>query len=224
MCGKTIEGHAESVIAKFHSHPAQDGPRAREAKSVSIDQSKSTTTNNAVDDGETNSFGELWFPGANDSIAKYIRVSHHTSMDVMRELLFSNKYWNLKRPELIISVTGSATLNSLKHSLKETFCKGLVKVARNTSIIKNWSLFSLLSCIVNFISIFSEALITTGGTYNGCMKLVGEAFKENSLSVDSNQIADVLGIATWGSIQNNHLLSFNVCLKTTFNTFFVLIY
>lgn len=60
--------------------------------------------------------------------------------------------------------------------------------------------------------IYQEALITTGGTYNGCMKLVGEAFKENSLSIDSDQMADVLGIATWGSIQNNERLIIDVSL------------
>lgn len=48
--------------------------------------------------------------------------------------------------------------------------------------------------------------MTSGGTYNGCMELVGQAFKENSLSVDPNEVANVLGIATWNSIQNNQSL------------------
>lgn len=42
------------------------------------------------------------------------------------------------------------------------------------------------------------------------MKLVGEAFKENSLSVEADKITDVLGIATWGSIQNNSCLEIDV--------------
>lgn len=88
---------------------------------------------NVIEDGQTNAYGEVCFPGANELVAKYVRVSHATDMDTMWKLLFSQDYWNMKRPELIISVTGSATLDSLKHSLKESFCKGLVKAAHNTS-------------------------------------------------------------------------------------------
>jgi transient receptor potential cation channel subfamily M protein 2 len=85
-----------------------------------------------VDDGPTDAFGEIIFPGGDDRLAKYARVSNHTDMQTIWTLLFSGEYWNMKKPELIISVTGGAKLK-LAHSLKETFCKGLVKVARNTS-------------------------------------------------------------------------------------------
>jgi hypothetical protein len=103
-------------------------------------------------------------------------------MDAVRNLLFSESYWSLKKPSLIISVTGGAKLN-LKTQLKESFCKGLVKVATTTN-----------------------ALITSGGTYNGCMKLVGEAFKENALSVDPSKVVTVLGITNWDSIYNKTTL------------------
>ena len=52
----------------------------------------------------------------------------------------------------------------------------------------------------------TNALITSGGSYSGCMKLVGEAFKENALSMDLNAKVNLLGIRNWGAVTNNHLL------------------
>lgn len=43
-------------------------------------------------------------------------------------------YWSMRMPELVISITGGANSISLKHDLKETFGKALVKVATDTSI------------------------------------------------------------------------------------------
>lgn len=56
-------------------------------------------------------------------------------MDSIMDILFGNEYWNMRMPELLISVTGGANLSSLSHKLKETFGKALVKVATNTSIV-----------------------------------------------------------------------------------------
>ena len=72
--------------------------------------------------------------GASESISKYIRVSYKTNMETMVQYLTSKSYWHLKKPELIISVTGGAKLN-LKQRLKDTFCKSLVKAATTTSNI-----------------------------------------------------------------------------------------
>jgi hypothetical protein len=60
-------------------------------------------------------------------------VSYKTDISTMISLLTARKKWNMKKPELIISVTGGAKLN-LKAKLEETFCKGLVKAATTTSI------------------------------------------------------------------------------------------
>ena len=58
-------------------------------------------------------------------------------------------------------------------------------------------------------------MITSGGSYSGCMKLVGEAFKENALSMDFSAKINLLGIRNWGSVTNNHLLInvFQDCLR-----------
>lgn len=49
------------------------------------------------------------------------------------ELLFSKKMWNLRRPKLLISVTGGTHLLNNKPLFRDTFCKGLFKAATNTS-------------------------------------------------------------------------------------------
>lgn len=113
-------------------------------------------------------------------------------MNVIWDLLFLEQYWHLKKPNLIISVTGGAENLSLNSTLKDTFSKGLVKVATTTN-----------------------AIITSGGTYNGCMKLIGEAFRENALSVDPTKIVTVLGIANWGSIHNNKNLITTVIFSSS---------
>lgn len=113
---------------------------------------------------------------------QYARVHYKTHASSIISFLFDQTYWNLPKPKLIISVTGGAKMN-LKPRLKDRFSKGLVKVATTTN-----------------------ALIVTGGTYNGCMKLVGEAFKNNALSIDLAQRIVLLGIANWGSVANNEKL------------------
>ena len=81
---------------------------------------------------------------------------------------------------MIISVTGGAKI-TLKKSLRDKFSKGLVKVATTTN-----------------------AIITSGGSYSGCMKIIGEAFKDNAFSID-NKIP-LIGIRNWGSVTNNYKL------------------
>jgi hypothetical protein len=49
---------------------------------------------------------------------------------------------------------------------------------------------------------FKDAWVISGGSYMGCMQLVGEAFKENSLSIDPSLIVPVLGIANWCTAAN----------------------
>jgi hypothetical protein len=40
----------------------------------------------------------------------------------------------------------------------------------------------------------------------GCMKLVGDAFKQNSESIDPNQKVVVLGISDWGTTARKETL------------------
>jgi hypothetical protein len=54
-------------------------------------------------------------------------------MDKMMDFLFKQDGWDLRRPELIISVTGGAKTLKLKKKVREKFEEGLVKAATNTS-------------------------------------------------------------------------------------------
>ena len=60
-----------------------------------------------------------------------MRLSFRTKMPTVIKLLMDKDKWNLKKPKLIISVTGGAKC-VLEPRLKESFCKGLVKVATTT--------------------------------------------------------------------------------------------
>jgi hypothetical protein len=48
--------------------------------------------------------------------------------------------------------------------------------------------------------------ISTGGSYSGVMKCVGEAVKENAFSLNPNEKIVVLGIANWCSVARNEEL------------------
>jgi hypothetical protein len=63
-------------------------------------------------------------------IIKYIRASYKTEMKTMTSFMFDK--WKLKKPKLLISVTGGAKV-SLNQRLKDSFSKSLVKVAATTS-------------------------------------------------------------------------------------------
>ena len=83
-----------------------------------------------IDDGPTDAFGEVLFLGL-EKTSKYVKVSRHTEIKHLLELLFSKSHWNLKQPKLLISITGGTNIN-LKPKFKDQFCKGLVKAAMNT--------------------------------------------------------------------------------------------
>ena len=93
----------------------------------------------------------------------------------MIEYLFHPESWNLKKPNLIISVTGGAQKFSLPYLVKKAFKRGLIKAAAST-----------------------KAWIISGGTNNGVMRLVGEAVTEESHKYSAD--ITVLGIATWGRV------------------------
>lgn len=60
-------------------------------------------------------------------------------------------------------------------------------------------------------------MIISGGMHMGCMKLVGEAFKDNTYSFNDNQKITVLGITNWRTVRGNEsLVTVNVrfCLSS----------
>ena len=127
-------------------------------------------------DGKLADFGSLSFLGGT-RIAYYIRISDTTSSAMLSHFL--EKYWRLPRPDVLISVTGSAASLQLTSQLQRVFDRGLASAAAMTN-----------------------AWIFTGGTDSGVMKLVGEAMHKYGL-VD----VPVVGVAPWGAIAGRKELS-----------------
>ncbi|XP_062614395.1 transient receptor potential cation channel subfamily M member-like 2 isoform X2 [Saccostrea cucullata] len=134
----------------------------------------------------TNAFGTVEFLGFGENERNYVRVDVNTKMDVMMELMMD--VWGLEKPNLLISVTGGAKNFTMKQKIKEEFRRGLMKVARSTG-----------------------AWIITGGTNAGVMKHVGEAVRDYGLVSASTNPIIVIGVATWGCIQNKEDLTDPEC-------------
>jgi transient receptor potential cation channel subfamily M protein 6 len=87
--------------------------------------------------------------------------------------------WGLKKPELILSITGATKSFNISNRYKTAFKKGLVKAAENV-----------------------ECWILTNGFNSGISKLVGEAIAENSFG---NKIT-LVGIVSKSVISFNESL------------------
>ena len=88
----------------------------------------------------------------------------------------------IDKPDFVISVTGGAQKFTVSHQLRRDFIRGIHNAA---IIMKSW--------------------VITGGTDCGCMKLVGEAVSQSSKKNDLN----VIGIATFGVLENKSLKNYN---------------
>jgi hypothetical protein len=137
------------------------------------------------DDGKavnSEDFGEVNFVGQTSvglRNPKYIRVKDNTDPGKLR--YFIEKEWGVRRPGVVISVTGGANTLGLSSFMTRNIKKGLMEGALKTG-----------------------AWVTTGGTDNGeygVMRLVGEA------AVEVGGQVPVFGVATWGCIQDNEQLT-----------------
>ena len=97
-------------------------------------------------------YGSLYFPEKNKT-APFVTVSDTTSAVLLSH--FMEKHWKMRRPEVVISVTGGAQDFVLSPRLKRVFDRGLTSAASSTN-----------------------AWVITGGTDTGVMKLVASAFAE----------------------------------------------
>ncbi|OAF71847.1 hypothetical protein A3Q56_00397 [Intoshia linei] len=130
---------------------------------------------------KTNAYGDIQFVRNGNSVSKFVRCHSNDEVSDLLELL--NDYWNLDRPNLIISVTGGAKSFSMNPHLTEQFNRGITCAAATTG---SW--------------------IITGGLNTGVMKFVGSAVKEYTLiHGNKNKIVNI-GIAPWGTVRNKELL------------------
>ena len=118
-------------------------------------------------DGRMSDFGSISYLSGTRT-ARFIRVSDTTSVGALSHFL--EKFWRLPRPDVLLSVTGSAASLQLTSTLQRVFDRGLATAAAMTN-----------------------AWIFTGGTDSGVMKLVGEAIHKYGLDVP------LIGVAPWGT-------------------------
>ena len=119
------------------------------------------------------SFGALRFAQVKRAAAaKWACVSADSQPQDVLELLLTT--WKLRRPEVLISVTGAAAGSPPMDTKQQlVFRRGLLKAARRTRV---W--------------------IVTGGTNAGVMAMVGRTVQEAS----EDQPVVCLGVASWGAL------------------------
>ena len=130
-------------------------------------------------------FGELLFdrlpePGESrlhqwPPPAKFCAFSDDSDIDKIFQLLC--ECWALKRPSVLLSVTGSALDLDLEPRLEHEFSDKLSAAAQHTG---GW--------------------VITGGTDTGVMAIVGRALRERNLQAD--ELAPVIGVAPWGKVMH----------------------
>ena len=135
--------------------------------------------------------------------ARYACIDSDTNVNDVFSLL--NDSWKLKRPSVLISVTGSAQDIDLEPRLATEFEKGLSMAA---------------SC--------TEGWVVTGGTDTGVMALVGKALQQRKLEhmYDGQQLPSplrdvppLIGIVPFGAVMHNDKLyacitALRVCLNS----------
>ena len=138
------------------------------------------TTSECTRKVPTDAYGEIEFAEDASSRKPYIRVSEDTDAVHILDLMMER--WNLKLPNLVISVSGGAKSFRMP-KLKEAFGKGLVKAAASTG-----------------------AWVITGGLNIGVMRHVGEAVKDYAYVGRGKDKINVIGIGTWGVVSRNEAL------------------
>ncbi|XP_060065040.1 transient receptor potential cation channel subfamily M member-like 2 [Ylistrum balloti] len=154
-----------------------------------VSQSTSRINEGKVKRILTNDRGRIKFEGCDEELGlrNYIRVNDDGnkegpgSLDEVLKSLMTE--WDLKTPNLLISVTGGAKSFQVKTQQRTAFRRGLIKLARTT-----------------------DPWIISGGSNTGIMKEVGEAVRDFNLTANCGQSIVAIGIATWGVVQNREHL------------------
>ncbi|XP_072021702.1 transient receptor potential cation channel subfamily M member-like 2 [Amphiura filiformis] len=132
-------------------------------------------------------FGKFTYGGekrSNDEhkTHKFVKVINKDGdkLDVKKLVQAIKTKWDLKRPNLVISVTGGAWDFPMNRHVREVFRKGIVEAADSTN-----------------------AVIITGGTNVGVMKYTGTAVKDYKMATGKGKKIVTLGIATWDKLRDD---------------------
>ncbi|XP_072020968.1 transient receptor potential cation channel subfamily M member 2-like [Amphiura filiformis] len=133
---------------------------------------------------ETDCYGSIEFVGPGARLCqvqpKFVKITPETNCNHLLSLLGNE--WSLRKPQLLISVTGGAHNFKLTSRLQDIFRDGVIEAAVNTG-----------------------AWIITGGTNVGVMKYIGEAVKDFKTDCRIHDVV-AIGIATWGILDQRSLL------------------
>ncbi|MEE6490846.1 hypothetical protein FKM82_016027, partial [Ascaphus truei] len=154
-------------------------PKAQHTEGIQSNQNEKWNYKKHTKELPTDAYGDIQFE-AFGKRGKYIRLSRDTGPETLYELM--TKYWQLKTPNLIISVTGGARNFSLKPRMRKIFSR-LIYIAQSKG-----------------------AWIFTGGTHYGLMKYIGEVVRDNTISRSSEEKVVAIGIVAWGMISNRETL------------------
>ena len=135
------------------------------------------------DNGSILISGKIRFPGLHTRLAEYAVVrNEETSFRAIHDLAHNKEKWDLKKPNLIISVTGATRSFHISNQIKKSFLKfkrGLINAAKST-----------------------DSWIITHGYNSGVTKLVGEAISEYSV----NSEVTCIGIVSLSVVAFNEKL------------------
>ncbi|KAH0621730.1 hypothetical protein JD844_023341 [Phrynosoma platyrhinos] len=143
----------------------------------------------------TDAFGDIEFENLGKT-GKYIRLSCDTDSETLYNLM--TQHWQLKTPNLIISVTGGAKNFALKPRMRKIVSR-LIYIAQSKG-----------------------AWIFTGGTHYGLMKYIGEVVRDNTISRSSEESVVAIGIAAWGMVSNRESLIRNCDAETYYSAHYIL--
>uniref|UniRef100_K1RG60 Transient receptor potential cation channel subfamily M member 3 n=1 Tax=Magallana gigas TaxID=29159 RepID=K1RG60_MAGGI len=129
----------------------------------------------------------------NDALTRYLRCVPDTKADIIWTMLIDQ--WHLKRPQLIISVTGDAQRFDLKRTMQENF--------ENKALAAGTTMKTFFS---GDFSGWMGTWIITGGTQSGVWELMGDAVKDHNSSWERKNDVVVLGVAPWGCVANRQAL------------------
>ena len=146
----------------------------------------------------------------NTRLSQYVHLALKT--DAQTVVKFMREAWQLKAPDLIISIAGGAKHFDLSARLRKAFQLGLVSAAATTSKPFRWHLFSR--------ELFSvDAWIITTGTNAGVVKEVGQALNTYRYKNQKDGIEiPCIGIASWGYTAGKNQLDRSMSASTCNST------
>ncbi|XP_025025677.1 transient receptor potential cation channel subfamily M member 8 [Python bivittatus] len=143
----------------------------------------------------TDAFGDIEFENLGKT-GKYIRLSCDTDSETLYDLM--TQHWQLKTPNLIISVTGGTKNFALKPRIRKIVSR-LIYIAQSKG-----------------------AWIFTGGTHYGLMKYIGEVVRDNTISRSSEENVVAIGIAAWGMVSNRESLIRSCDTETYYSAHYIM--